>query len=188
MDSLRPPTSRPRRVPALRTGTARPVLRGLPTLHPGLRPEPAPAPAGLDTALAVDAADPDALFAFAAERMAGGRVRVAEDYARRLAARHTRRSTALGHGLALPHAASGYANGVQALYLRTRAPLDFDAPDGEPVSDFLFLVVPRPASSAHSELLEALQEAFGLPRLRRELRQERPEAVLAELWQRVRRR
>ena len=134
----------------------------------------------------LDAASAAEVLAYAAQRMAGGLVRVADDFHRRLQARHARCSTALGRGVALPHAESGYANRLHALFVRTARPLAFDAPDGAGVSDFLLRVVPRPASPAHCELLERLGTQLASPLRLRELRSGPLAGALARLWQQAR--
>lgn len=140
---------------------------------------------GLPEFVELDVPDARDVLAYAARRMSSGLTRVAEDFRLRLQARHERRSTALGDGVALPHAESGYANRLHALFVRTTCTMAFDAPDGLGVSDFLIMVVPRPASPAHNELLVRLRAELSSPQARAALRGTMPEA-LARLWRRVR--
>lgn len=62
-------------------------------------------------------------------------------------------STALGLGVAIPHARVSGLNHIRALYVRLVPGLEFDAPDIGQVSDALVLLVPSPATEAHLELL-----------------------------------
>lgn len=101
-----------------------------------------------------------------------------------LARREARGSTALGLGAALAHAHVPRLRAPMAVYLRPAQGIDFDAPDGVAVSDILALLVPRPATAAHFELLARLRQRLAHPALRQELaRCERPHEV-CELFSR----
>lgn len=77
-----------------------------------------------------------------------------------LAARERLGSTALGHGVALPHARLEDVREAAGVFVRTRHPIPFGAPDGKPVSLVLALLVPQHATEAHLHLLAAAAEAF----------------------------
>lgn len=63
-------------------------------------------------------------------------------------------STALGNGFAIPHARiTGIAQPL-TFYVRTKAPIAFNAPDGKPVSQLLVIMVP--ADGAKNEHLQLL--------------------------------
>ena len=70
-------------------------------------------------------------------------------------------STGLGMGIAIPHARiEGIARPL-TLFLRTRDPIEFGAPDGKPVSKFLVIMVPADgATDAHLQLLALVAQAF----------------------------
>lgn len=70
-----------------------------------------------------------------------------------LTAREHLGSTGLGHGIAIPHARMSECGAATGIFVRTRAPVPFDAPDGNPVSIFLALVVPKHATQRHLQLL-----------------------------------
>lgn len=74
----------------------------------------------------------------------------------RLARRHARRSVALGHGVAVPHAAVGGLGQPVAVYLRAPAGVEMASPDNEPVTEVLALLVPSPPLSADYDLLMSL--------------------------------
>jgi PTS system nitrogen regulatory IIA component len=80
----------------------------------------------------------------------------AQEIADRLARRDSRASTAIGAGLAVPHAHVPQLRRPVAALLRLQTPIAFEAPDGRPVGMLLALLVPRPATAAHLELLSAL--------------------------------
>jgi PTS system nitrogen regulatory IIA component len=68
-------------------------------------------------------------------------------------------STALGQGVAVPHARIKGLGRIWAMYARLKSPIPFGAADGEPVGDVLVLLVPAPATDEH---LSLLAEAAGL--------------------------
>jgi nitrogen PTS system EIIA component len=70
-----------------------------------------------------------------------------------LAAREQLGSTAVGHGVAIPHARMSQCAAAAGVFVRTRSPIPFDAPDGKPVSVFLGLIVPNKANERHLQLL-----------------------------------
>ncbi len=75
------------------------------------------------------------------------------DVVQRLLKRERRQSTGLGYGIALPHADVHGLTRPVAAFLRARQPIPFQAPDRQPVRDLLVLLVPRPATAGHFELL-----------------------------------
>jgi PTS system nitrogen regulatory IIA component len=88
---------------------------------------------------------------------------------RRLWARERRRSTALGWGVAIPHADVGGLQRPHAAFLRAAEPVDFHAPDGRPVDSIFVLVVPRPALASHHQLLSHYQRLLVQPGFRKQL-------------------
>ena len=139
-----------------------------------------------DVVIDVDASDRAQLLHRAAEVLAtchGLPARAIEDA---LVARERLGSTALGHGVALPHARLAGLLEPAAVFLRTRVPIPFDAPDGKPVSQFLVLVVPPQAADHHLRLLACAATLFGNRSFRDALRAAAtPEAIAALLadWQ-----
>jgi len=70
-----------------------------------------------------------------------------------LAAREKVGSTGLGHGVAIPHARLKGLRHAVAAHMRLKMAIDFDAPDGKPVSELLVLLVPEQATEEHLQLL-----------------------------------
>jgi PTS system nitrogen regulatory IIA component len=87
-----------------------------------------------------------------------------------LTAREQLGSTGLGHGVAIPHARMYECAMATGVFVRTRAAVPFDAPDGKPVSIFLGLVVPKQATQRHLQLLATAAAIFNDPGLRQALR------------------
>jgi PTS system nitrogen regulatory IIA component len=69
-------------------------------------------------------------------------------------------STAIGHGVALPHARVGGIDQPMLLFARTMQPIRFGAPDGKPVSILFTIVVPEHANDDHLQILALMAERF----------------------------
>lgn len=103
-----------------------------------------------------------------------------------LCAREKLGSTALGHGVAIPHARLAGVAQPQALFLQLDAPVAFDAPDGEPVDLFFALLVPEDADDEHLNVLAQIAELFSSAGTRNALRRATKRRSLYEVitaWQ-----
>lgn len=78
-------------------------------------------------------------------------------------------STALGQGIAIPHARIKELDRIQLAFLRLAPPIPFDAPDGLPVRDVLVILVPKMATEEHLRVLAESSEMFSHPRFREQL-------------------
>jgi len=119
--------------------------------------------------LDAEVADRDALFRMAADRLAAAAGLHGQDVYRALTEREALGSTAMGHGIAIPHARMRQLNRPVGLYVRTRTPLAFGAHDGRPVAQFLFLLVPAEANEQHLKLMAAAAGLLSDSTVRREL-------------------
>lgn len=88
----------------------------------------------------------------------------------RLMARERLGSTALGHGVAIPHGRCPDLKEAVAAFVKLRAGVDFDAPDGQPVDLVVGLLVPEECTDGHLQLLAQLAEVFSQPDIREQLR------------------
>jgi len=78
-------------------------------------------------------------------------------------------STALGYGIAIPHGRiKGLAEASGALY-RLKTPLEFEAPDNQPVSLCFILLVPKDANEVHLQILGELAQMFGDETMRKRM-------------------
>jgi PTS system nitrogen regulatory IIA component len=114
---------------------------------------------------------------------AAGRLgRPEQDVFRALQARERLGSTALGRGVALPHARLGGSDAPVALFARLRRPIEFEARDDEPV-DLVFLVLwPDASPEGFLPALSGIARALREPQALRGLRLAKtPEEVLAVL-------
>jgi len=78
-------------------------------------------------------------------------------------------STGLGQGVAIPHARIKDLDRIRGAYVRPKAPIPFDAPDGQPVADILILLVPKQAAEEHLTLLAEATQLLSERRFRERL-------------------
>lgn len=90
-------------------------------------------------------------------------------------------STALGHGVAVPHGrVKGLTHALSAFY-RLAQPIPFDAPDGQPVSLLMFLLVPETATQQHLDILAELAQLLSDKALRERLMTETDPGIIHQL-------
>ncbi|MDO4433580.1 MAG: PTS IIA-like nitrogen regulatory protein PtsN [Alysiella sp.] len=77
-----------------------------------------------------------------------------------LFARERLGTTGLGHGVAMPHGRHADVVAPISAFIRLKEAVDFDAPDGKPVSLVFILLVPEASTGEHLEILAHLAERF----------------------------
>jgi PTS system nitrogen regulatory IIA component len=77
-----------------------------------------------------------------------------------LLARERLGSTGLGHGVAIPHGRIAGLKEAVGAFIRTRTPIPFEAPDGNPVNLIFVLLVPEKATDQHLQILSELAQMF----------------------------
>ena len=82
-----------------------------------------------------------------------GVVRDAEDLARRLIEREGLGCTGLGGGIAIPHCKLKDLSHIVLSIARCREPVDFQAPDGKPVTTLFLILSPAQAPALHLQAL-----------------------------------
>ncbi|MBU0586930.1 MAG: PTS sugar transporter subunit IIA [Gammaproteobacteria bacterium] len=103
-----------------------------------------------------------------------------------LFARERLGSTGLGHGVAIPH---GRIKGLKtplAAVFQLAHPIGFDAPDEQPVTLLIFLLVPEAATQRHLETLSEIAELLSDATLREKINASTASAELhglIALWQ-----
>jgi PTS system nitrogen regulatory IIA component len=100
-----------------------------------------------------------------------------------LNAREDLGSTALGAGVAIPHGRVKGLKQPSAAMMRLKDPIDFAAPDGEPVSTLIFLLVPEKATQLHLEILSSIAQLLSDTDVRLRLSTESDPAKVCELLQ-----
>jgi PTS system nitrogen regulatory IIA component len=86
-----------------------------------------------------------------------------------LFARERLGSTGLGHGIAIPHGRIKGLREAAGAFVRTRAPIPFEAPDGNPVQLIFVLLVPEKATDLHLQILSELAQVFSDKAMRAQL-------------------
>ncbi len=90
-------------------------------------------------------------------------------------------STALGCGIAIPHGRIKGMKEARGAFYRLQTPLEFDAPDNQPVSLCFILLVPKDANEQHLQILGELAQLFGEDAMRARLMDVATPAELAAL-------
>jgi len=91
-------------------------------------------------------------------------------------------STGLGQGIAIPH---GRIKGLKEAvggFLRLANPVQFDSPDGKPVSMVFVLLVPEAATEMHLQILSELAQMFSDKSMREQLSQSPDAAAVHSLF------
>ncbi len=78
-------------------------------------------------------------------------------------------STGLGHGVAIPHGRIKGLKSPMAAVFQLAQPIPFEAPDEQPVSLLIFLLVPEAATQRHLEILSEIAELLSDAALRQSL-------------------
>ncbi|QTN26214.1 PTS sugar transporter subunit IIA [Rhodoferax sp. AJA081-3] len=93
----------------------------------------------------------------------------AAEVAYRLSTRERHGSTAMGYGVAIPHAQISGLRRPLVVFLRPKTPIPFQTPDGNLVTDLLVLLVPKPAVAQHFALLSDFIQLLSDPDFRQAL-------------------
>ncbi|MDR1529621.1 MAG: PTS sugar transporter subunit IIA [Burkholderiales bacterium] len=107
-----------------------------------------------------------------------------KEIARALKAREALASTALGHGVAIPHGRIKGLLDARTAFFRTAQPIAFNAPDGKKVSLFFILLVPEHATEYHLKLLAELAQMTNDHQFREALRDAPNANVVCDLLKR----
>jgi len=98
-----------------------------------------------------------------------------------LIAREKLGSTGLGQGIAIPHCRVSHCTKPLGILVTLEEPIDFDAPDEEPVDLLFALLVPEEANQQHLDLLAQIARLFSQPEFCQQLRDTRDGQALYEL-------
>lgn len=111
--------------------------------------------------LLVEATTRDTVLDAAAQLLGNASQAATDSIADCLRQREKMGSTAIGHGVAIPHGRSDAFNTIRAAFLRLRPAVDFEAGDDEPVDLVFAMAVPRHDAQEHLRLLSELAQRFG---------------------------
>ena len=120
----------------------------------------------------VHAVDRDAVLQAAAQRLSCDALDMAA-LGDSLQARERLGSTAIGHGVAVPHARNAAFRDPRGAFLRLARPIDFGARDGEPVDLVFAMCAPEDTPELHLQHLAGVAERFADPEFRDRLRMAR---------------
>jgi len=118
-----------------------------------------------------DAGDHDAVIDAAARLLVDGTGTDAVAIAESLRQRERMGSTAIGHGVAIPHGRNAAFGDTRAAFLRLSPAVDFNAADGEPVDLVFAMAVSADFNQQHLQLLSDIAERCADPAFRAALRQ-----------------
>ncbi|WP_046655771.1 PTS sugar transporter subunit IIA [Lysobacter capsici] len=123
--------------------------------------------------------DRNAVLDTAAHLLCEGHPRMTAALSKGLQEREKLASTAIGHGVAIPHGRTPLFEHSRAAFLRLAQPVDFGAADGQPVDLVLAMAVPEHHVQQHLQLLAELAERFADEAFRERLRGAPNEAELS---------
>ncbi len=87
-------------------------------------------------------------------------------------------STAVGRGIAIPHARLRGLSRISAVFAQLDEPIDFDAIDGDPVDLVFVLLAPEQAGADHLKALARISRVLRDPSTLEKLRAARDRAAL----------
>ena len=109
----------------------------------------------------VEPADRERVLDAAARLLAGNAADATAAIGESLRQRERLGSTAIGHGVAIPHGRTDAFAEARAAFLRLAPGVDFEAGDGQPVDLVFAMAVPAHFTQQHLQLLSELAERFG---------------------------
>ena len=124
--------------------------------------------------------DRGAVLDVAARLLGAGTASDAAMIGERLNGRERLASTAIGHGVAIPHGRIAGIERTVGVFLRLEQGVDFGAADGVPVDLVFAMAVPEHFIEQHLQQLAELAERFAAPEFRQHLRRARNVAQLAQ--------
>jgi len=94
----------------------------------------------------------------------------AQDIFESLFAREKLGTTALGHGIAIPHGRVEACTQATAVFILLDQPVDYDAPDGQPVDIVFSILVPEQADNEQLRCLAEIAKVLSEPTLVSQIR------------------
>lgn len=90
-------------------------------------------------------------------------------------------STALGHGVAIPHGRLENIDEPIGAFMQLKNSIDYEALDHEPASLFFALLVPEKSASEHLDILANIAEMFSNETMRARLKEAKSDAELLDI-------
>jgi len=98
--------------------------------------------------------------------------------------RERKSSTALGHGVAVPHVRTMQAREMIVAFLMSTPGIHFDAPDDEPVHIFFAMVTPPYQDQTYLKLYRSVAKMFSSPSVPEDLMNARGEGEIRKILRR----
>ncbi len=92
-------------------------------------------------------------------------------------------TTAIGEGVAIPHARLGTRATPSVIFARLAKPVDFGAADGKPVDLVFMLAAPETAGADHLQALAKIARFVRAPRILQRLREARDALELRAIFE-----
>jgi mannitol/fructose-specific phosphotransferase system IIA component (Ntr-type) len=83
--------------------------------------------------------------------------------------RESSMSTGIGHGVGIPHASTDLITEITGAFGRSKAGIDFDSPDGQPVKLATLLLVPQKQFQQHLHTVGGIAKLFSTAPFRQAL-------------------
>jgi PTS system nitrogen regulatory IIA component len=90
-------------------------------------------------------------------------------------------STGLGDGFAVPHARLPDLKETVGFFVKLAKPINFDAPDNQPVDLIFCIIIPEHATDEHLQILASLAKIFSQPSIREAIRTARTNADVTRI-------
>jgi PTS system nitrogen regulatory IIA component len=135
-----------------------------------------------DVLLDLDVSNKQALFEAVGCVWEKHRAIAAPMVADNLNAREKLGSTGLGQGVAIPHARIEGLTEAVAAFVRPKLPIEFESPDGKPVSYCFVLLVPVQATEQHLQILADVAEMLSNAQFRERLGSSRSPDEIHQLF------
>lgn len=130
--------------------------------------------------------DPDDAIDFLLDRVQSvGRLTDRTAARQALASRRAGRDFGMGLGVAIPHARTDAVDGPTVAFARSTTGVDFDAPDDDPATLLVLILVPPDADDEHRDLLANLSRSLVDDDFRTALRNAPDEATVVSLLREV---
>ncbi len=98
----------------------------------------------------------DAISQLVELQVASGNISDKEAYKKAIYAREAEGTTAMGEGIAIPHAKTPAVKQAGLVAMTVKGGVDYDAPDGEPSDLFFMIAAPNTKENIHLEVLSRL--------------------------------
>ncbi len=119
----------------------------------------------------VEANNKEEVIKKAVELLQGaGKITQADSIFHDIIAREQLASTAIGEGIAVPHALSDSMQSTVMAVLRLKSSIEYNAPDGKPVDLFFIMAGPKNDTAYHLKLLSSLARLLHDPHFREQAR------------------